>query len=96
MDSLFDDPAFAAALQQLDLPPYNPGPGEFGHLRTLEEWAEDEGLILSPPDTSFGAPALIGARRASNVATYLALMFVGAGAAAVVFHDRVLRMIGAY
>jgi hypothetical protein len=93
MDSLFDDPAFVAALDKLDFLPDAPQPGEFGYRRTLAEWAEEEGLLLSPPDDS--APELPRAskRRTLNALTFVGLMFVGAGAALFVFQDRVALIL---
>jgi hypothetical protein len=89
MDSLFDDPDFVAALDKLDFLPDAPKPGEFGYRRTLAEWAAEEGLLLSPPDDS--SPELQEAPRlrALNVLTLVGLLFVGAGAAALVFQERV-------
>jgi hypothetical protein len=95
MDSLFDDPAFVAALEQLDLPAQNPDPGEFGHRRTLVEWATEEGLILDPPDDVFVPVAASGGLRALSAFAFVALMFVGAAAAAVVFHAPLSRILSA-
>jgi hypothetical protein len=89
MDSLFDDPAFVTALDKLDFLPDAPKPGEFGYRRTLTEWAAEEGLLLLPPDDS--SPELEGEprQRALDVLTLVGLIFVGAGAAAFVFQERV-------
>ena len=91
MDCPFDDPAFVAALEKLDLPSYNPEPGEFGHRRTLVEWATEEGLILDPPDDPFVPLAPSGGPRVVHAFAFAGLVFVGAGAA--LFHDQVLRIL---
>jgi hypothetical protein len=79
---LWDDPSFVSELEKLDLRPV-------WHLRndmhpTLEEWAKAEGLELPPPGL---------AQRALTPLTFVMLTLVGAGAAAVVFHDRVTRIL---
>ncbi len=95
MDSLFDDPAFVAALEKLDLPPYNPEPGEFGHRRTLSEWAAEEGLILDPPEDPFTAHQPVGPGRLVAALTFASLVLVGAAGAAAVFRDPLFRIIHA-
>jgi hypothetical protein len=100
---LMDDPALVAEIQKLDLPDTSPDDERFNMRRTLVEWAEEEGLVLSPPDDSIGvspyAPAMPAAvpvpapHGAMTGVTFVALMCVGAGTAALVFYDRVARIL---
>jgi hypothetical protein len=99
---LLDDPALVEEIKKLDLPSESSDDERFNKRRTLVEWAEDEGIALSPPDDSEAlspyapsapAPAPVLSAPTMSPRTFLALMLVGAAAAAAVFHDRVALIL---
>lgn len=92
---LFDAPAFQAELAKLE-------PTCKVDRPTLTEWAEEQGLALSPPAAVPSPPDSVPASRshrhgragrAMSAITFVMLMAAGAGVAAIVFYDRVLRII---
>lgn len=97
--SLLDDPVFLAELDKLDegLDLDTKYEEHFEHRPTLDEWAAEAGIVLSPPDHTRARRAPRATWRMTwqvmNAVAFLALVFVGAGAAAVLFHDRVLRLL---
>ncbi|MCC7417855.1 MAG: hypothetical protein IT176_12020 [Acidobacteria bacterium] len=95
--ALCDDPAFTAALAELEIGEPEAGGEEAGPRRTLAEWAEAEGIALSPPDDSIDEVTPAEARPpAMSAVAFLGLMGVGAAAAVMLFHAEVLRIVTAF
>ncbi len=91
---LIDEPTFSAELAKLDLGPDRTDAAEAARRRTLVEWANEEGIELSPPDDSYLELPPPETRQAAMTAVmFVGLMAVGAGAAAALFHDQVLRIL---
>ncbi len=91
---LIDEPSFARELAKLDLGPDKVDAAAAARRRTLAEWAEDEGLVLSPPDDShLELPPPATRAAAMTAVTFLGLFAAGAGAAAVVFHEPLMRIL---
>ena len=98
-DTIAFEEGLKGTLAKLDLPPDADvrDSNGFARRRTLAEWAEQEGLELSPPDMSAALEAPRSRRHHSHdgmtVATFITLVVAGAGAAAVVFHQPLLRIL---
>ena len=97
---LFDRADFKAELAKLDL---GPDPTDeattSARRRTLAEWAQEEGLELSPLDQSVeleSHAARPTSARAINIVAFVGLMLVGAAAAAAVFSEQLLRILSSF
>ena len=84
-----DDPEFLAELEKLDVV-HVPQPARDVPHPTLEEWAQNQGIILPEPADEAARrppqPLLIALK-------FVGLAFVGAGAAVLVFRDRVALIL---
>jgi hypothetical protein len=94
--TLLDDPEFVAELDKLDIPETVPG-----RRRTFEDLEREGGRFVpyvpDPQNASRFRRSRKSrrARRARKPWTYFRLMWLGAGAAAVVFFDRVALILSA-
>ena len=93
---LFDQPDFKTELAKLDLGPDPADAATAARRRTLAEWADEEGLELTPPDDSIQDVQPPTRDDAMHVVAFVALMFIGAAAAAVVFHEQVSRILSTF
>ena len=91
-----DDPDFLTELDKLE--PGRSAEAERDSVAyyrpTLEEWARDQGITLSPPDESIDIPtqaAVVG--RWVVAAVTIVGTLTGAAMAAVVFHEQVQQIL---
>jgi hypothetical protein len=78
---LLDDPFFVAELEKLDLPPID---DRLLKKESEPYWVTD---VAPPSRDEDAAPIRIGA------GVFVALMCIGAGAAAAIFHDRLALLL---
>ncbi len=94
--ALLDDPDFVAELDKLEPRSVAIRNQVEYHHPTLEEWAREQGIVLSPPDDTLDEP------RSSRVGRWLVALvacagtLTGAAMAAIVFRDEVLQILASW
>ena len=94
--SLLDDPSFVAELATLELP--SPTTEVWGGIRwqrepPVAEASDDGEMFEDAEETGILKPGVPVGRTLLTVGGFVVMMLVGAAAAVVVFHDRVMHIL---